>query len=200
MFCYINFAMPKPAIREDGRHARKARTRQAIVSALLELLDEGVPEPTAAQIAERAGVAVRSIAQHFRTREQLMLAIASQHVARQPEPAKKADGPPSLRLEDFVSARVHELESSRAIRRAASRAADSSDAIATALADVSKRRRAALAQVLGKELARRPPWVKHAVETLTSGAAWDVMRNDQRLSVNAAETLLVHALKHLLEV
>lgn len=191
--------MPKPAIREDGRHARKARTRQAIVSALLELLDEGVPEPTAAQIAERADVAVRSIAQHFRTREQLMLAIASQHVARQPEP-KKADGPPSLRLEDFVAARVQELESSRAIRRAASRAADSSEAVATALADVSKRRRAALAQVLGKELGRRPPWVKHAVETLTSGPAWDVMRNDQRLSVNAAETLLVHSLKHLLEV
>jgi AcrR family transcriptional regulator len=114
--------MPRPAIREDGRHARKARTREAIVSALLSLLDEGVPEPTAAQIAERAKVAVRSIAQHFRTREQLMLAIASQHVARQPDAAKKvaADAPFTARLEDFLKVRVQELESSRAIRRAAS--------------------------------------------------------------------------------
>ena len=105
--------MPRPAIREDGRHARKARTRQAIVSALLELLDEGVPEPTAAQIAERAGVAVRSIAQHFRTREQLMLAIASQHVVRLPDVPKKApEGPLAPRLEVFVNGRVHELESS----------------------------------------------------------------------------------------
>jgi AcrR family transcriptional regulator len=194
--------MPRPAIREDGRHARKARTREAIVSALLSLLDEGVPEPTAAQIAERAKVAVRSIAQHFRTREQLMLAIASQHVARQPDAAKKvaADAPFTARLEDFIKVRVQELETSRAIRRAASRAADSSEAISTALADVSKRRRAALAQVLGKELSRRPPWVKQAIEALTSGGTWDVLRGDQRLSVNAAEAVLVQSLKHLLEV
>jgi TetR/AcrR family transcriptional regulator, regulator of autoinduction and epiphytic fitness len=193
--------MSRPAVREDGRHARKARTREAIVSALLALLDEGVPEPTAAQIAARAGVAVRSIAQHFRTREQLMLAIASQHVARQPDVAKKVhDGPLDMRLGDFVSARVQELESSRAIRRAASRAADSSEAVAGALADVSRRRRAALAQVLGKELTGRPPWVRHAVEALTSGPTWDVLRGDQRLSVSAAEASLVNSLKHLLAV
>lgn len=193
--------MSRPAIREDGRHARKARTRQAIVSALLELLDEGVPEPTAAQIAARADVAVRSIAQHFRTREQLMLAIASQHVARQPDVAKKVhDGPLAPRLEEFVHERAQELEQSRAIRRAAARAADSSEAVASALADVSRRRRAALAQVLGKELGRRPPWVRHAVEALTSGPAWDVLRGDQRLSVSAAEASLVQSLKHLLEV
>jgi hypothetical protein len=54
--------------------------------------------------------------------------------------------------------------------------------------------------VLGKELARRPPWVKHAIEALTSGAAWDVLRGDQRLSVNAAEASLLNSLKHLLEV
>jgi AcrR family transcriptional regulator len=192
--------MPRPATREDGRHARKARTREAILKALLELLDEGVPEPTAAQIAERAQVAVRSIAQHFRTREQLMLAVAQLHVARQPEPARKTlNGPLAPRLEQFIHTRAQELESSRAMRRAATRAADSSEAISTALADVSRRRRAALGTALGKELARRPPWVRQAAETLTSGPAWDVLRGDQKLSVSAAEATLVQTLKQLLE-
>jgi TetR/AcrR family transcriptional regulator, regulator of autoinduction and epiphytic fitness len=192
--------MPRPATREDGRHARKARTREAILKALLELLDEGAPEPTAAQIAERAQVAVRSIAQHFRTREQLMLAVAQLHVARQPEPAKKTlNGPLAPRLEQFIHTRALELESSRAMRRAATRAADSSEAISTALADVSRRRRAALGTALGKELARRPPWVRQAAETLTSGPAWDVLRGDQKLSVTAAEATLVQTLKQLLE-
>jgi AcrR family transcriptional regulator len=192
--------MPRPAIREDGRHARKARTREAIVRALLELLDEGVPEPTAAQIAERAGVAVRSIAQHFRTREQLMLAIAHLHVTRQPEPAKKPlNGPLEPRLEQFVHSRAQELESSRAMRRAAARAADSSEAVATALADVSRRRRAALSSALSKELGKKPGWVRQAAEVLTSGPTWDVLRGDQKLSVGAAEAMLVQTLKQLLE-
>jgi TetR/AcrR family transcriptional regulator of autoinduction and epiphytic fitness len=192
--------MPRPAIREDGRHARKARTREAIVRALLELLDEGVPEPTAAQIAERASVAVRSIAQHFRTREQLMLAIAHLHVTRQPEaPKKPLNGPLEPRLEQFVHLRAQELESSRAMRRAATRAADSSEAVATALADVSRRRRAALGSTLSKELSKKPGWVRQAAEALTSGPTWDVLRGDQKLSVGAAEAMLVQTLKQLLE-
>ena len=58
----------------DGRHERTKRTRAAIVGALTELLDEGRIEPTAVEIAERASVAVRSIGQHFASREELLLA------------------------------------------------------------------------------------------------------------------------------
>ena len=75
-----------PLKKEDGRHARKARTAEAIISALHALLEEGLSEPTASQIAERADVAVRSIGQHFRSREQLLLALAAYHAARLPKP------------------------------------------------------------------------------------------------------------------
>lgn len=191
--------MARPAQKIDGRHARKARTREAIVEGLLSLLDEGVPEPTAAQIALRAGVAVRSIAQHFRTREQLMLALATRHIARQPSPPKDAlEGPLEPRLAAFVAARARELETSRAMRRAAMRAADSSEAIAQALADVARRRRAALLTTLGPELKQSPPWVRHAVEALTSGPTWDSLRSDQHLSATAAETLVAQSVRQLL--
>ena len=49
----------------DGRVRRGERTRAAIVEALLGLVADGELHPTARQIAQRAGVSVRSIFQHF---------------------------------------------------------------------------------------------------------------------------------------
>ena len=78
----------------DGRRLRAVRTRAQILGALLELLDEGSPAPTASEIAARAGVALRSIAQHFKTREHLLVALAQKHLARLPftEPAVSTGG------------------------------------------------------------------------------------------------------------
>jgi AcrR family transcriptional regulator len=59
----------------DGRTARAARTRDAIVEACLELIDEGDLRPTAPRIAERAGVSVRSVFQHFDDLEALFSAV-----------------------------------------------------------------------------------------------------------------------------
>ena len=42
--------------QRDGRTVRAERTRQALVDALLSLLDEGQLQPTAERIAVRAGV------------------------------------------------------------------------------------------------------------------------------------------------
>ena len=49
----------------DGRRARGIRTRDAIVSALIDLIAGGDIAPTAQRIADRAGVSVRSVYQHF---------------------------------------------------------------------------------------------------------------------------------------
>ena len=68
--------------RQDGRTLRAERTRQALVDALLGLLDEGHPSPTAAEVAERAGVSERSVFQHFADREALLEAVARQQYER----------------------------------------------------------------------------------------------------------------------
>src|SRR5437899_7769328 len=49
----------------DGRVRRGAENRSALVEALVALYEDGELMPTAAQIAERAGVAVRSVYGHF---------------------------------------------------------------------------------------------------------------------------------------
>src|SRR5262245_49671078 len=64
----------------DGRSARSQRTRNAVVDALLELNREGNLRPTAKEIAERAGVSLRSVYVHFDDLEDLFLAAAKRHV------------------------------------------------------------------------------------------------------------------------
>ena len=49
----------------DGRRQRSERSQAAIVRACVELMEEGVLAPTAQEIAERAGVGIRSFFRHF---------------------------------------------------------------------------------------------------------------------------------------
>ena len=49
----------------DGRLGRTVRSRQAICDACLDLVEEGVLQPSADQVAQRAGVSRRSIFNHF---------------------------------------------------------------------------------------------------------------------------------------
>ncbi len=191
-------ALP-PVTKPDGRHARKARTREAIVNALLELLDEGHTEPTAAEIAGRAKVAIRSIGQHFKSREELLLAVAGRHFARLPVPTPPSPGRSfEARLAHFVATRVRTLEASAAVRRAAQRGAGDSKAITRALADTARKRREELLASLGPELKRAPPWLISTAQTLASGAGWDALRLEQRLTPAAAEQVIVQALTRLL--
>lgn len=55
----------------DGRVRRGVRSREAIVAALMELVGRGVLQPTVQQVAERAGVGVRSVFRHFTEMETL---------------------------------------------------------------------------------------------------------------------------------
>ncbi len=62
----------------DGRRLRSERSRQAIIDATLALMEEGDLVPTAQQIAERAGVGIRSFFRHFEDMGSLSEAIDEQ--------------------------------------------------------------------------------------------------------------------------
>jgi AcrR family transcriptional regulator len=55
----------------DGRRQRSERSRQAIIDAMLSLVEEGVLVPTAQQVSARAGVGIRSVFRHFSDMESL---------------------------------------------------------------------------------------------------------------------------------
>ena len=62
----------------DGRRRRSERSRKAIIDAALALMDEGILVATAQQIAERAGVGIRSFFRHFEDMESLSAAMDEQ--------------------------------------------------------------------------------------------------------------------------
>ena len=58
----------------DGRRQRSERSQTAIIEAALALMDEGALVPTAQQIADRAGVGIRSFFRHFADMDSLFIA------------------------------------------------------------------------------------------------------------------------------
>jgi len=59
----------------DGRRLRSERSRQAIIDAMLELIDEGNLIPTAQQASDRAGVGIRTVFRHFSDMESLFTEV-----------------------------------------------------------------------------------------------------------------------------
>lgn len=58
-------AVADRATSTDGRHQRRHRNREAAIDALMAILDEGSFTPTAAEVAERAGLSARSMFRYF---------------------------------------------------------------------------------------------------------------------------------------
>src|SRR5260370_26341314 len=105
----------------DGRTARASRTRDAVVDALLSLLSDGELRPTGSRIAERAGVSLRSVFQHFEDLEALFAAVAARQSdridsMRSPVPSS---GQLSERVGAIVDQRARVYELIAPVRRAA---------------------------------------------------------------------------------
>ncbi len=183
-------------IKRDGRHARAERTHQAIVSALLDLADLGNLAPTAQQIAERAGVAVRSIRQHFVSRESLFLAAAAEH-ARRSDTARTiivTDGKLPARIAAFAYQRAAALESTSTLRHAATLAESNSAAITRAMSRIGRARRREVETAFGRELDQLAKSERKltldALDVATSGRTWDALRRDMKLSTDHAREVL----------
>ena len=66
----------------DGRHARKERNRDAVVAATMELLERGCFTPTAQEIADRAGVSLRSVFRYHDNLDALVAAAGMELMAQ----------------------------------------------------------------------------------------------------------------------
>lgn len=105
----------------DGRTARAERTRDAIVDALIALLEEGDLQPTANRIAERAGISLRLIYHHFGDLESLYRAVAGRTSQRLAERTHRipVDQPLDDRIDQLVDQRSDTLEWLTPVLRAA---------------------------------------------------------------------------------
>lgn len=189
-------------VATDGRVLRGARNREAIVDALLALYRAGVLRPTAQQVAERAGVAPRSVYHHFADMEGLVAEVSARqarehgHLMEAPD----ADGPLETRVAALISRRAEFFEAVAPVRRAALLEAHRSPTVRRNLATLSRRLRTQLETLFAPELrgrrARRQ--LLDAVDLLTSWDAWDRLRSHQGLDRAAATNVLASTVKTLL--
>jgi TetR/AcrR family transcriptional regulator, regulator of autoinduction and epiphytic fitness len=189
----------------DGRAQRSARSRDAVVDAMLDLLGEGSPSPGAAEIAARAGVSVRTVFRLFEDLEQLFV-TATERQALRIGPlllAPPAQGDRAERVEGVVGHRANLYEQIGPVRRAALRHEPFSPAVRESLAQARRLLRRQVVASFAPELERleapeRATMVA-AVEAATSFAVWDNLRVDQRLSVPAARAAITTTLVALLD-
>ena len=58
-------------VKKDGRVKRSERSRKAIIDGMLALVEQGCYIPTAQQVADEAGISIRTVFRHFSEMEQL---------------------------------------------------------------------------------------------------------------------------------
>lgn len=183
----------------DGRRARRQRSRDLAVEAMLDLLAEGVIRPTAQQVAERSGVSLRSIFRIFDDVRSLHEAATEHHLARVGHLFRRIPAEGSLveRVQVTVEHLTRVYEEVGPVRRAAVRLAPESEVFAARLRDARSWARGELDRVFAPELAGRPERAA-ALEALLSFEAWDQLRQGQRLSVEEGRAVLVGGARSLL--
>lgn len=186
----------------DGRSARAQRTRDSVVDAVLALVADGNSRPTAREIAERAGISVRSVYVHFDDLDDLFRAAASRHFASLSDLLVPIDAslPLPERITACVDQRVRLHERAGAVRRAADQWAPQSPALAEVIRQGRVVGRQDLGRLFGPVLGGRADEdvTLSALSAVLGAETWDALR-EQGLSVEAAHEVLVHTVTRLLE-
>jgi AcrR family transcriptional regulator len=177
---------------QDGRLTRAARTRAAVVDALLTLNERGNLRPTARDIAAEAGVSLRSLYVHFDDLEALFVAAAERHTDRLAALVGPlvVEGDLATRIEALMARYATLYEAGAGVRRAALLQEPFSPALQQALTLGRKVARSTIRQMFAPELAaagsEAGEALARALEIATSAATWDALRTFQQLSVEAA--------------
>lgn len=184
----------------DRRVLRGVRNRDALVDAVMELVEEGNLSPTADQIAARAGVARRSVYHHFHDLEDLTRAASERHLATyvaliEPPPT---EGDLDQRRTTFVRQRTAIAERVMPVYRASRLIAPNSPLMAEQLAATDEFLRGEICQAFRPELADAPTWTIEALDALSSLDGWVRLRVNQRLSVVRAKRVLDQSMDAIL--
>jgi AcrR family transcriptional regulator len=197
-------ATPTPAsppVPRDGRRARRHRSRDQAVDALLDLLEEGVTRPTAQQVAERSGVSLRSIFRIFDDVETLHAEAGARQLQRSAHLYVDVvdSGPLEARIQAIIAAHDRLYLAVAPVRRAALRVADSGGL--GSMLDLARQYLGSeIQRVFGEELDGRADSevTVRALELALSFEAWDQMASAQGLDAGARQATTVRLVGALL--
>jgi len=171
------------AAASDGRVRRGERSGRAILEALIDLVGEGVLEPTAQQVAARARVGIRTVFRRFSDMESLLAEMGAR-VEAESLPllfGGDPDGGVADRARGLVRQRAVFFERIAPFKRAGNLKRWRSRVVRDRQARLVRALRDDLVRWL-PELRRAPAGVADALDLATSFEAWDRLRTEQRLA------------------
>ncbi len=193
-------ARGQPQALVDGRVARGARNKRALVEAMLSLIEEGELQPTARDISERAGLALRSVFHHFEDLEGLLSMVAQVQTERhwrllEPIPS---DVPLEDRLQTLLAQRARLFEAITPVRKASRLHEHRSGVLASRLAESRDLLRDQLRATFAPELVGADRAALDALEAVSSWETWVGLRQNRRLSVERTTRTVDWMIKSLL--
>lgn len=183
----------------DGRQRRSERSREAIVRALFDLVGEGILQPTAQQVAEAAGVGIRSVFRHFADMDSLFAEMDArlQADALPLLRGEPPDGDAAKRARALVDRRIAFFERIAPYKRAGT--------IQRWRSEFLRGQHGVLVRALRSDLLRWLPELRgapadgiEALDLVLSFEAWDRLRTDQRLGRDRARDALLRIVLALL--
>ena len=186
----------------DGRRLRRSQNRTAVVHALVELFEEGVYQPSTAEIAERAGISPRSLFRYFEDVDDLHRAAIDSQLERA-QPLLHLDLEPEAstrtKVDRIVEARIHLFETIEPAARAGRVVAHRRPVVAATLDDSRAYLRNQLRHLFARELAGRRAALLPAIDALCSFESYELLRVHQGLSRPKTVAALTAALNQLLD-
>jgi AcrR family transcriptional regulator len=195
-----------PASAVDGRSLRRERNRQDIVDALLSLIENGETEISAALIASKAGLSERSIFRYFDDVNDLYRSVCDLAFSKEIEYALIDDagiGSLDTKIENFVNQRVRIYTMNEKIAPAARSFAFKNPIIKNQLVVGRKLLRTQIMKHFAEELSAFDKQQQQAavaiIDSLTTFESYDMMRSDQKMSVQAIKTVLTESIRKALQ-
>jgi AcrR family transcriptional regulator len=188
----------------DGRAARAARTRDAVIDAFLELIDAGETQPTARSIASRAGVSLRSVYVRFQDLDAVIVSAAQRQWERVLEITEPlpTSGPRAARLDAFVAQRCRVLELIAPVRRVAEAQEAGNPALQSLLTWARQTARDEIARVFSLELDALPraerACVLDALDVAAGTTTWEALRRHRGRAVSTSRRVVAEMLTALL--
>jgi AcrR family transcriptional regulator len=187
--------------------SRTARSRLAICEACLDLVQEGALQPSADEIAERAGVSRRSIFNHFADLAELYDAVVDvgmQRCAPLLEEISEHE-PVAHRVERLVEVRSRFLEATAAFTRALTAQAlvgPAADQAIRVSREALRLQHQEVERLFGRDLLRLPhaerAEVLEALSAALSPLQWEYLRRSRGNSLVRARAVLKRALTAIL--
>jgi hypothetical protein len=183
----------------DGRRLRSSRSRERIVHALIELIRAGEMSPSAARVAEKANVGLRTVFRHFEEMETLnreITAIVAAEILPLVEKPFEGKGW-RAQFNDLLDRRAHIYERVMPLKVAGNLQRFRSKFLMDDYNRFLRMEREGLKRVLPQKI-MGDAVLFQAIEMTTGFQAWRRLRQDQGLSPKDALAVLRHTVDCLL--